>query len=248
MFLHGIEEFSIVRGDTLANPAFIENDALKKFNVILANPPYSIKSWDQKGFEGDPYGRNIWGTPPKSCADYAFQQHIQKSLDLNNGRSISLWPHGVLFRDKEADIRRKMIEEDLVECVIGLGPNLFYNSPMEACLLITKTNKSTDKKGKILIINAVKEVKQEKNIAFLEENHINKIFNSYKEFDDIDGFSRLVSIEEVLENEGSLNIAKYVSNVDVGIEKVSIDEAIVNWKDQSEKLKHSMNELFQILN
>ncbi len=155
MFMHGIEEFDIVRGNTLANPGLLENDELKKFNVILANPPYSIKSWDRKSFENDPYGRNLWGTPPQGCADYAFQQHIQKSLDLDNGRSISLWPHGILFRDSEADMRRKMIEEDLVECVIGLGPNLFYNSPMEACLLITKTNKEKSKKGKVLIINAV---------------------------------------------------------------------------------------------
>ena len=86
MFMHGIEEFSIIRGDTLANPGLLENDALKTFNVILANPPYSIKAWDRKGFENDPYGRNLWGTPSQGCADYAFQQHIHKSLDKANGR------------------------------------------------------------------------------------------------------------------------------------------------------------------
>jgi type I restriction enzyme M protein len=145
----------------------LENDTLKKFNVILANPPYSIKAWDRKSFEKDPYGRNLWGTPPQGCADYAFQQHIQKSLNDKNGRSISLWPHGVLFRESESDMRRKMIEEDLVECIIGLGPNLFYNSPMEACLLITKANKQKNRKGKILFINAVHEVKQVKTIGFL---------------------------------------------------------------------------------
>ncbi len=248
MFMHGIEEFSIMRGDTLAQPFFIHNDELKKFNVILANPPYSIKAWDRKSFENDPYGRNIWGTPPQGCADYAFQQHIQKSLDEENGRSISLWPHGVLFRDAEADMRRKMIEEDLVECVIGLGPNLFYNSPMEACLLITKTNKSKDRKGKVLIINALKEVKQEKNIAYLEPMHIDKIFKTYKDFRDVDGFAKVVSIDEILNNKGSLNIAQYISNVKHEVEKISLDEAIANWNDESEKLRQSMNELFQTLN
>ncbi|MBT4713854.1 MAG: SAM-dependent DNA methyltransferase, partial [Candidatus Marinimicrobia bacterium] len=99
MFMHGIEEFSIVRGDTLAHPAFLEDDELKQFNVILANPPYSIKAWDRKSFESDPYGRNLWGTPPQGSADYAFQQHIQKSLNTQNGRSITLWPHGILFRE-----------------------------------------------------------------------------------------------------------------------------------------------------
>ena len=248
MFMHGIEEFSIVRGDTLANPAFLHNDELKKFNVILANPPYSIKAWDQKAFTNDLYGRNLWGVPPQSCADYAFQQHIQMSLDERNGRSISLWPHGVLFREFEADIRKQMIEEDLVECVIGLGPNLFYNSPMEACLLITTTNKAENKKGKVLIINAVKEVKQDKNIAFLEQKHIDKIYNNYKDFIDVDGLSKVVSNATIIENKGSLNIAQYVSNVDTSEEKVSIEEALSDWNKQSGKLKQSMNELFQILN
>lgn len=247
MFMHGIEEFSIVRGDTLAQPAFLHNDELKKFNVILANPPYSIKAWDRKSFENDPYGRNLWGTPPQGCADYAFQQHIQKSLDTENGRSISLWPHGILFRESEAEMRRKMIEKDLVECVIGLGQNLFYNSPMEACLLITKTNKFEDKKGKVLIINALKEVKQEKNMAFLEPKHIDTIFNCYKNFKDVDGFAKVVSTNEILENKGSLNIAQYVSNVNNSNEQLTIEEALTDWNKQSDKLKESMNQLFENL-
>jgi type I restriction enzyme M protein len=247
MFMHGIEEFSIVRGDTLAIPAFLENDELKKFNVILANPPYSIKAWDQKSFANDDYGRNIWGVPPRGCADYAFQQHIQKSLDLGNGRSISLWPHGVLFRDSEAEMRRKMIEQDLVECVIGLGPNQFYNSPMEACLLITKTNKDESRKGKILIVNGVKEVKQEKSIAYLEDRHIDKIYKTYLDFKDQEGFCKVVSNNEVLENKRSLNIAQYVSNVDSSIKKKSIEVVLENWNQSSLELQKSMNELFQIL-
>jgi type I restriction enzyme M protein len=247
MFLHGVEEFNIIRGDTLANPAFIKNDELEKFNIILANPPYSIKSWNQKMFENDPYGRNIWGTPPIACADYAFQQHIQKSLNTKNGRSISLWPHGVLFRESESEMRSKMIRDDQVECVIGLGPNLFYNSPMEACLLITKINKPKKRKGKILVINAVKLVKQEKNISFLEEKHIDKIFKTYSEFKDVENFSKVVSSEEVLKNKGSLNIAQYVSNVDVNILEVSMSEAMLDWKNQSEKIKISMNKIFNIL-
>ncbi|MEL7532953.1 MAG: class I SAM-dependent DNA methyltransferase [Bacteroidota bacterium] len=246
MFMHGIEEFSIVRGDTLANPAFLHHDELKTFNVILANPPYSIKAWDQKGFTNDPYGRNLWGTPPQGCADYAFQQHIQKSLDGQNGRSISLWPHGVLFRGAEAAMRKKMIEEDLVECVIGLGPNLFYNSPMEACLLITKTSKEASKKGKVLIINAVKEVKQEKTIALLEETHIKKIYEAHKNFQDVEGFCKVVDIGEILNNNASLNMPLYVSNVDATIH-LTVEEALDQWNRSSTDLKKRMDQLFQIL-
>tara|TARA_R110002095_G_scaffold103953_2_gene91098 strand:+ start:2327 stop:3799 length:1473 start_codon:yes stop_codon:yes gene_type:complete len=247
MFMHGIEEFDIVRGDTLANPGLLENDELKKFNVILANPPYSIKSWDRKSFESDPFGRNLWGTPPQGCADYAFQQHIQKSLDLKNGRSISLWPHGILFRDAESDMRRKMIEQDQVECVVGLGPNLFYNSPMEACLLITKTKKEKSKQGKVLIINAVKEVRQDKNIAYLENNHIERIYNAYTAYEDQEGFCKVVSIEAVLAHKASLNMALYVSNVDSSKEVISLQDALENWSISSEQLASSMNTLFKEL-
>lgn len=248
MFMHGIEEFEIIRGDTLAQPAFLENDELKKFNIVLANPPYSIKSWDRKSFENDPYGRNIWGTPPQGCADYAFQQHIQKSLDEKNGRSISLWPHGILFRDSEAAMRKKMIEDDVVECVIGLGPNLFYNSPMEACLLITNNNKSTDRKGKILIVNAVKEVRQDKSISFLEDQHIEKIYKEYLNNTESEGFSKLVPNEVVLNNKASLNIAQYVSNVNPLTDSKTVLESLEVWKESSKSLKDSMNDLFKILN
>lgn len=169
MFLHGIEEFKIARGNTLSEPAFLENDELQTFNVILANPPYSIKAWDRTAFESDPWGRNLWGTPPQGCADYAFQQHIQKSLDPENGRYAILWPHGILFRDAEANMRRKMIESDTVEAVVGLGGNLFYNSPMEAMILVGNTNKPKEHKGKILFIDGLKECVQEKNHAHLNE-------------------------------------------------------------------------------
>lgn len=140
-----------------------------------------------------------------------------------------------------------MIEEDLVECVIGLGPNLFYNSPMEACLLITKTNKEEDKKGKVLIINAVKEVRQDKNIAYLDTKHIDRIYNSYKDFKTEEGFCKVVSIEDLMEKKGSLNIAQYVSNVDAEHQQISVDEALGNWEASSKDLKSSMNQLFEVL-
>lgn len=151
MFLHGIEDFEIVRGDTLKKPAFIESDKIKKFDIVVANPPYSIKKWDRDSWSNDPYARNIWGTPPQGCADYVFLQHIVKSMDEQTGRAAILFPHGVLFRNSEQEMRKKMVESDLVECVLGLGPNLFYNSPMEACVLFLNKNKSKKEKIKYFL-------------------------------------------------------------------------------------------------
>jgi len=246
MFMHGIEEFSIVRGDTLARPAFLENDTLKTFNVILANPPYSIKAWDQKAFTNDPYGRNLWGTPPQGCADYAFQQHIQKSLDVKNGRSISLWPHGVLFRDSESEMRRKMIEEDLVECVISLGPNLFYNSSMTSCLLITNNNKKPERKGKVLFIQAVNEVRNEKTISYLDPHHIDRIYSAYQDFKDETTFTAVIENDKIIEDKNArLSVQLFVKEEIKELQ--NFDTVLNTWETDSKKLKTSMNDLFKTL-
>lgn len=243
MFMHGIEEFEIVRGDTLANPGLIENGELKKFNVILANPPYSIKSWDRQSFENDPYGRNIWGTPPQGCADYAFQQHIQKSLDLDDGRSISLWPHGILFRDSEAEMRRKMIEQDLVECVIGLGPNLFYNSSMVSCLLITRNNKPASRKGKILFIQAVNEVRKENTMSYLSDTHIAKIFNAYQSFEEIEDFCSVKNSNDILsDGYARLSVDLHISTNET-IDNSRLNESYSDWIYSTSQLTTSMESL-----
>jgi len=246
MFLHGIEEFKIVRGDTLANPGLLENDELKKFNVILANPPYSIKSWDRKSFESDPYGRNLWGTPPQGCADYAFEQHIQKSLSEENGRSICLWPQGILDRNAEEEIRQKFIESDRLDAVIGLGRSLFYNSGMESCLVISNTNKPKARRGKILFINAYDLVKKEKTVSFLEDHHIATIYDAYKGYSDVDGIAKVVVRKEVLENRSSLNINLYVNKYD-DLNTRDFSGVYQDWKKSGKSLRASMKILFKEL-
>lgn len=246
MFMHGIEEFDIVRGNTLSNPGLLENDELKKFNVILANPPYSIKAWDRGAFESDPYGRNLWGTPPQGCADYAFQQHIQQSLDIGNGRSISLWPHGILFRDSEAEMRRKMVESDVVECVISLGPNLFYNSSMVSCLLITNNNKPAERKGKVLFIEAVDEVHKEKTMSYLQPQHIEKILHAYKSYQLEDGFTAIASNDEIVKDANArLSVQLFVKGADRA--ESCFKTTLSQWEQSSLELKQSMNNLFQAI-
>lgn len=245
MLLHGFEEFNIVRGNTLSNPLFMKYDQLQQFDIVLANPPYSIKSWDQAAFTNDPYGRNIWGTPPQGCADYAFQQHIMKSLNPDTGRCVVLWPHGILFRDAEREMRRKMIESDCVDCVIGLGPNLFYNSPMEACLLICRMQKPANRRGKILFINAVDEVKRDKTISTLEPQHIDKIFKAYKEYRNIEGFAKVVSNKQILDNGATLNISQYVSRLVVKSNKStqSLPDLLNEWERNRMELYDRINEI-----
>lgn len=249
MFLHGIEDFAIVRGNTLSDPGLLNNDELQTFNVILANPPYSIKAWDQKAWANDPWGRNIWGTPPQGCADYAFQQHIHKSLDKKNGRCVVLWPHGVLFRDSEIDIRKKMIENDFVDCVIGLGPNLFYNSSMVSCLLICRTNKPKERKSKILFINALDEVRREKTISYMDETHIQKVLKAYNLFSSSPGFSNVVTVDDVLRNNGNLSIQMYV-NMNENYKQDNsnnLHEMVQNWNRNSDELRGSITSLITTL-
>src|SRR5690606_14399315 len=184
LVLHGVEDFHIATGNTLSAPAFIEGDRLMTFDVVLANPPYSIKKWNREAWQTDPWGRNFLGTPPQGRADYAFFQHILKSLDPETGRCAILFPHGVLFRQEEADMRRKLIEADLSECVLGLGPNLFYNSPMEACVVICRTRQPEERRGRILFVNAVNEVTRERAQSFLTDEHIERIAGAYRAFSD----------------------------------------------------------------
>ena len=243
MFMHNVDEFLIVQGDTLDSPQILENDELKKFDVIMANPPYSVKKWSQSKWMNDPFGRNIWGTPPQGCADYAFQQHIMKSLNPETGRSVVLWPHGVLFRDSEAGIRKRMIEEDYVDAVIGLVKNLFYNSSMESCLLVCRMKKPKERKGKIIFIDAKEELRIERTNAWLEPKHIKKISDAYWKFKDADAFAKIMTNKEVLENNGNLSLQLYVKQA-ANTNEHNIEDLIAEIKKGQNQINGSIDNLF----
>ena len=247
LFLHGIEDFDVVRGDTLANPAFQNNDKLRTFDVVLANPPYSIKSWDRTAWQSDKWGRNQFGTPPQGRADYAFWQHILTSMDPKTGRCAILFPHGVLFRDEEREMRQKMVEADVVEAVLGLGPNLFYNSPMEACVVFCRSQKPKERKEKVLFINAVDEVTRQQAQSFLTDAHIAKIGKSYKTFASEDGFTAVATNEEILSNNGNLNIVTYVKRDTSKEDSVDLSTTLQNWKSSSVGVRSAADELFKLL-
>lgn len=239
LFLHGVKDFRIVNGNTLAAPAFIENGKLQQFDLILANPPYSISQWDRTAFENDKYGRNFLGVPPQGRADYAFLQHIIASLKADTGRCAILFPHGVLFRNEESSMRKKLVQSDKVECVIGLGPNLFYNSPMEACIMICRMNKCPERRKKILFINAVNEVERKNAQSYLEERHINRIAEAYQKYEDDSDFAKVVTIQDIKENNYSLSIPLYVKpeSIKTEIEILSLQENYDRWRASSERMR-----------
>lgn len=216
LYLNGVEDFSIVREDTLAHPAFVDGSHLRKFDIVLANPPYSIKTWNREAFMNDKWGRNFLGTPPQGRADYAFIQHIISSMNDKSGRCAILLPHGVLGRDEEKDIRANLVESDLVECVIGIGRNLFYNSPMEACVMICKQNKREGRQGKILFIDAKEKVTRKNAESNLEPEHIKDILEAYLKYDYIDGFSNVATIDEIKQKGYMLAIPLYVTKNNEG--------------------------------
>lgn len=249
--LHGVDDFAVVRGDTLERPAFTnQNGSLATFDVVLANPPYSIKQWNREAWTTDSWGRNFLGTPPQGRADYAFFQHILKSMDNKNGRCAILFPHGVLFRKEEAEMRQKLVDADLVDCVLGLGPNLFYNSPMEACVVICRTDKPAVRRGKVIFIDAVNEVTRERSMSYLKPEHQERIADAYHDFKNIEGFAKVAMLDDIRANDGNLSIPLYVRGRVVSEEQGEyatngLREMVRTWEESSTILNRAIENMLK---
>jgi len=249
LFLHGVKDFEIVNDDTLTLPAFIENGQLQQFDMIVANPPYSINQWNREAFAADKYGRNFLGMPPQGRADYAFFQHILRSLDPQTGRCAILFPHGVLFRNEESALREELIRSDLVECVIGLGANLFYNSPMEACIVICRTKKHQERCGQILIINALNEVARKNAQSWLDDAHIKKIAAAYEAYTDVGGFAKVITIADTENNGWSLSIPLYVREAEsaYAVDVRPVAECVTAWLEAAFETQMAYDDLKSLL-
>lgn len=264
MFLHGVDDARIWQGDTLANPMNIENDSLMKFQVVVANPPFSLDKWDS-GFlsnanSGDKkqekmqasldiYKRFDWGVPPSSKGDYAFVLHMLHSLDEENGRMAVVLPHGVLFRGaNEGKIRQKLIEFNLLDAVIGLPANLFYGTGIPACILVFKKNRPTTD---MLFIDASGEGNFEKgkNQNILRDCDIQKIYDTYRKRENIDKYSYVATEDEIRKNEYNLNIPRYVDTfeeeepIDIDTVKRNIAEIEAELSEVRAQMDKYMEEL-----
>lgn len=248
LYLNGVTDFSVACGDTLEHPAFIDGSQLRKFDIVLANPPYSIKEWNRDAFSHDKWGRNFLGTPPQGRADYAFIQHILASMDKNSGRCAILLPHGILFRKEEREIRENLIKADLIEGVIGLGPNLFFNAPMEACVLVCNNNKSEELKNKIIFINAVKEVTRKNAESYLEDEHINRIIDAYRSKNPITNFKDTITIDSIRDNDYDLSIQKYIFINDNVSSIKPVSESLESWLSTASSVNKEYEHLISLFN
>lgn len=236
LILHGLEDFQIIRGDTLRQPKFIEADSLATFDVVIANPPFSLKKWGEDIWMNDPYKRNFGGIPPRSYADYAWILHMISSMAKPHGRMAVVFPQGALSREGvESKIRHKILEMDLLDAVIGLGPNLFYGTTLAACILVFRKIKDPERKKKVLFIDASKEYKSGRNQNELLDSHIDKIFDAYESYSDLEGFSNVASLDRIEEEGYNLNISLYVKQV-IKEYPITIQEALSNLKKASDEL------------
>src|SRR3954451_13613499 len=215
LFLHGVEDFNVVRGDTLRDPAFFVGDELATFDCVIANPPFSLKGWGDEAWMGDRFGRNFAGIPPTKSGDYAWVEHMVKSMAAKTGRLAVVLPQGALFRGgAEQRIRKHLLEADFVEAVIGLAPNLFYGTGLAACVMVLRQRKTLERQGKLFVVDASSLFKRGRNQNTLEDEHRERIEQLYAAFANEDSLARVASFDEIAANDFDLNISRYVSAVD----------------------------------
>jgi type I restriction enzyme M protein len=246
MFLHDINDATIAWGDTIRTPQILENDKLKKFDVVVANPPFSLDKWGHDDVASDVYGRFEYGIPPKSKGDYAFIQHMIASLN-EKGRMAVVVPHGVLFRgSSEGRIRKELLDNNLLDAVIGLPSNLFFGTPIPACIMVFKKQKSSND---VLFIDASNDFDKGKNQNNLTAENLQKVVDTYNNRAQLEKYSHIASLEEIKENDYNLNIPRYVDTfeeeepVDIEATKNTILELEQKRAELKDKMAEYLKEL-----
>ncbi|MDI6602546.1 MAG: class I SAM-dependent DNA methyltransferase [Patescibacteria group bacterium] len=245
MFIHNIEETDIRLGDTLLNPAFIENNRLKTFDKVVANPMWNQKGYDDNFYDSDQYERFAFGYPTSSSADWGWVQHMFTSLKPKGKMAVVLDTGSVSRgsgerQDREKSIRQKFVEKDLIECVILLPENLFYNTGAPGIIMFISKNKPKERKGKILLINASKEFQKGKPKNFLGEENIKKITDIYHKFKEIEGLSKIITLQDAAEADYNLSPSRFVSIIEE--EEHRPMEEITKELKQIEKEKQKVEE------
>lgn len=223
LFLHGAKDFKVTQGDTLRSPNFLDGGELQKFDCVIANPPFSLKNWGAEQFASDIYGRNMWGSPTDSNGDFAWLQHMVKSMKPISGRCAVVLPQGVLFRGgKEGEIRRQLVESDKLECIITLVSGVFYSTGVSACILFLNNNKEHNHKGRICMIDASNIYTPQRAQNIMTEDNIREVYRLYTEYEDVVDTVKVVTLEDIREKDYTLAINNYIEKQ--GEESISPEE------------------------
>lgn len=223
LFLHGAREFKIVQGDTLVDPSFTEGNHLKTFDCVLANPPFSLKHWGAAAFEHDKYGRNIWGSPSNSNADFAWLQHMVASMDKKHGRVAVVLPQGVLFRTgKDGKMRKKLVDSDLLEAVITLKGGIFYGAGVSACILFLKREKSKNHIGRVCMIDASEIYTPQRAQNYMSEDDIAEVYKLYTDYQDVIERCKIVTLKDIKDKGYTLSTNVYIEKKPVPITPPSV--------------------------
>lgn len=232
LFLHGSDDFNIMRGDTLRNPMFLKNGSLQTFDCVVANPPFSLEKWGADKWASDPYGRNILGTPSDKNADYAWLQHMIVSMDQDNGRMGVVLPQGVLFRKEYRDMRSKLLKTNKLEAIVQLAGNLFYGTGLAPCILFLRNNKTNDR---IRFVDASKIFKKGISQNFLTDENVIEIYDLLTKDGDIEGLSKTIASSEVDQDSFELNVSKFVT--------IKFVDTTPPYNEMVEKIIENMNEI-----
>ena len=246
LFLHGAADFNIMQGDTLREPKILAGGELAKFDCVIANPPFSLEKWGSVEWSSDKFGRNIWGTPSDSCGDYAWIQHMIKSMGPGNSRMAVVMPQGILFRgNEEGNIRKKLVESDKVEAVVTLGDKLFYGTGLSPCFLIIRNLKPAEHSARILMIDATKILTQKRAQNILSQEDVDRIFQLYTDYKDVEDYAKVVTLDDVKAKEYNLSPNRYV---DYHKEEVKpYAEVLAEFKAAIQTVKEAEAEFIRIM-
>lgn len=234
LLLHNLPGARVEKGDTIRDPKLTEGGELMLFDRVIANPPFSLDDWGREVAERDPFGRFRFGVPPKTKGDLAFVQHMIATTN-KTGMVGVVMPHGVLFRGAaEGEIRKGILQEDLVEAVIGLPTNLFYGTGIPAAVLVLNRNKKPGRKNRVVFIEGSREFKQGTTQNYLRDEDVRKIASTVQAFKDVEKYARVVGLEEIEKNDWNLNISRYVETTDEA-EKVDVGQALAKLRELEKK-------------
>lgn len=247
LFLHGASDFNIMQGDTLRYPKILQGGEVAKFDCVIANPPFSLEKWGSVEWSSDKYGRNIWGTPSDSCGDYAWIQHMIMSMAQGKGRMAVVMPQGVLFRgNEEGRIREKLVKSDMVEAVVTLGDKLFYGTGLSPCFLILRKMKPAKHSARVLMIDGTKILTQKRAQNILTQENVDHLYELYANYENIEDYSQVVTLDEIAEKGYDLSPNKYVQYHKEEIRPYA--EVLAEFKAAYEEVKLRETEFRKVMN